>query len=527
MQRAPSSINDSLPGGVDWGEKLARLEEKSGRLEEENRALKQRIAWFERQLFGRKSEKRLIEHPDQLDLGQMLCADQAPGSQTQPTEEIRYIRRKSKQRDEGCLSEQGLRFDERVPVEVIELSAPALQGPDADDYQIIDYKITRRLAQRPGSYVVLEYRRPVLKHRPSATLAEVPAPSAVFDNSLADVSLLVGLLVDKFLYHLPLYRQHQRLADAGIQLSRTTLTYYTQRAIELLCPIYDAQWQHILQSRVLAMDETTIKAGQAGKGKLKAGWYWPVYGQDDEVCFSYSDSRGSAHIEAQLGDFAGVLLSDGYSAYDAYAKKHAQVTLAQCWAHTRRYFERALDADAAADAALEQIGALYAIEDEIRDKGLEGRAKLDYRSRHALPRVEAFFEWCRTQRQRLDLVNSSPLAKALVYVDNHLDQLRVYLSDPDVPIDTNHVERALRAIPMGRKNWLFCWTEVGAKHVGIIQSLLVTCRLQGVDPYTYLVDVLQRISLHPARDIEQLTPRRWKELFAANPLRSDLAGLGQ
>jgi hypothetical protein len=104
---------------------------------------------------------------------------------------------------------------------------------------------------------------------------------------------------------------------------------------------------------------------------------------------------------------------------------------------------------------------------------------------------------------------------------------RVYLGDPDVPIDTNHLERALRVIPMGRKAWLFCWTEVGAQHVGIIQSLLTTCRLQGVDPYTYLVDVLQRVSLHPARQVEDLTPRRWKELFAAQPLRSDLYGLGQ
>jgi hypothetical protein len=122
----------------------------------------------------------------------------------------------------------------------------------------------------------------------------------------------------------------------------------------------------------------------------------------------------------------------------------------------------------------------------------------------------------------MDLVNSAPLAKALRYAGNHEAQLRVYLSDPDVAIDTNHLERALRVIPMGRKNWLFCWSEVGAEQVGIIQSLLSTCRLHQVDPYAYLVDVLQRIALHPARDVEQLTPRCWKTLYASNPLRSDL-----
>ena len=105
--------------------------------------------------------------------------------------------------------------------------------------------------------------------------------------------------------------------------------------------------------------------------------------------------------------------------------------------------------------------------------------------------------------------------------------LKIFLADPDVPIDTNHLERALRVIPMGRCNWLFNWTEVGARHVGVIQSLLVTCRLHGIDPYTYLVDALQRVSLHPARDAEDLTPRRWKTLFADNPMKSDLAELGK
>ena len=490
-------------------------------LQEQVQSLKAQLDWFKRQLFGRKSEKRLIDNPGQLGLADVL--GKAPAAAPGPaTKEITYTRRKGKQRGDDCVTDAGLRFDERVPIEVIELSAPQLLGPDADRYEIIDHKVTRRLAQRPGSYVVLEYRRPVIRPRGSATLMEVPAPSAIFEGSLADVSLLAGLLVDKFVYHLPLYRQHQRLADAGITLSRATLTHYVQRSIDLLRPIYDAQWRHVLQSKVLAMDETPIKAGKAGKGKLKTTWYWPVYGEDDEICFTWSTSRGSGHVKAQLGGFAGTLLSDGYVAYDTYAKSRPEVTQAQCWAHTRRYFERAQDSDPAAQEALELIGALYQVEAQIRDQQLEGKAKLDYRSRHAHPATEAFFAWVHAQRQRIDLVNSALLAKALAYADNHRAQLRVYLGEPDVPIDTNHLERALRVIPMGRKNWLFNWTEIGAQHVGIVQSLLTTCRLHGVDPYTYLVDVLQRISLHPARDVEALTPRRWKSLFVDNPLRSDL-----
>ena len=505
---------------------VAQLRAENADLRQQIAALSQQLAWFQRQLFGQKSERRLIDNPDQLGL-EALLGDAAPPAIAVPTQAIHYTRRVPKARDAACVTDEGLRFTAEVPVEVIELPAPQLAGPDAEQYEVIDHKVTRRLAQRPGSYVVLEYRRPVVKHKPSATLTEVPAPRAVFENSLADVSVLAGLLVDKFVYHLPLYRQHQRLADAGITLSRTTLTSYVQRAIDLLAPIANAQHAHILQSNVLAMDETPIKAGRDGPGKLKPTWYWPLYGDADELSFTWSASRGSAHVKAQLKDFAGTLLTDGYAAYDAFAQDKPEITQANCWAHCRRYFERAIGDDPAAQQALELIGALYAVEQAIRDRKLAGAAKLEHRSRHALPVVEAFFGWCYAQRQRVDLVTSAPFAKALVYADRRQAELRVYLGDPDVPIDTNHLERALRVIPMGRKNWLFCWTEVGARHVGIIQSLLTTCRLQGVDPYTYLVDVLQRVSLHPARQVEDLTPRRWKDLFATTPLRSDLHGLGQ
>lgn len=127
------------------------------------------------------------------------------------------------------------------------------------------------------------------------------------------------------------------------------------------------------------------------------------------------------------------------------------------------------------------------------------------------------------QRQRPELLPSNPLAKALAYVFERQTQMRVFLSNPDVPIDTNHLERALRVIPMGRKNYLFCWSELGAEQLGILQSLMVTCRIQGINPYTYLVDVLQRVGIHPAKDVLDLVPRVWKTKFADNPLKSDLS----
>jgi len=162
---------------------------------------------------------------------------------------------------------------------------------------------------------------------------------------------------------------------------------------------------------------------------------------------------------------------------------------------------------------------LYDNERHIRKHKLSGRDKFAWRTEHSEPVVKTFWRWCDTQCQRHDLLPSNPLTKALNYAMARTEALQVFLSDPDVPIDTNHVERALRALPMGRKNWMFCWTEIGAERVGVIQSLLTTCRLQGIEPYTYLVDVLQRVGQHPAKAVADLTPRMWKGRFADQPLK--------
>ena len=381
-----------------------------------------------------------------------------------------------------------------------------------------------RLAQQPGSHIVLKYVRPVVKRKDTLAIVTAAAPGQVLERTAADVSFLAGMLVDKFRYHLPLYRQHQRLGDHGIVVSRSSLNTWASRAIDLLEPIFEAQNANVLQSRVLAMDETSIKAGRKAKGKMRTGWFWPVYGDGDEIVFHFAPSREHRHVRSFLGEFCGTLLTDGYEGYAAYARaRPGQVIHAQCWSHTRRGFERAKESEPEAVAeALALIGAMYRHEQQIRDDTLIGAAKREYRTAHIRPVVEAFWKWCRTSCERTDLLPKSPLAKALHYALERRLGLEVFLDDPQVAIDTNHLERSLRPIPMGKRNWLFTSTEVGARRVGIIQSLLVTCRLHGVDPYTYLVDVLQRISEHPAKRVRELTPRRWKSLFAHHPLPSAL-----
>jgi transposase len=402
----------------------------------------------------------------------------------------------------------------------------------ADQYELVSEKISYRIAQRPGSHVVLKYVRPVVKVLATQQLHTAPAPEGVIRGSRADVSFIAGLMMDKFAWHLPLHRQHQRLSAAGFKLSRPWLTQLMQDGSELLRPIYEAQLQSIRDSRVKAMDETGIKAGvdpggktRGGAGKMHAGYFWPIYGEHDEICFAYSDSRRHEVVEQQLGlspPQDAVLLSDGYAAYSAYTQK-AGVRHAQCWSHTRRKFFEAQQAEPElAGQAMAIMAQLYGIEQNMRQSQLSAKARGEHRLMHSKPVVEQFFAWVDARFEAQGLLPSNPLTQALAYARERRSALQVFLTDADVPIDTNHVERALRVIPMGRKNWNFCWTELGAEHVGIVQSLITTCRLHNIDPNTYLVDVLQRVAILPNARIAELTPRVWKTLYASNPLRSDL-----
>jgi len=508
---------------TQWVELIKGKDATIAQLQQQLTTVLRQVEWFKRQLFGSKSE-RLIGEPDPSQLPLAAFVDSPTTPAAAPTRTVPAHTRRSALRDFAADGDSGLFFDEsKVPVQTIVLPAPEIAALTPDQYTVIGEKISYRLAQRPGSYQVLKYVRPLIKIGDAAPRC-APAPAGVLEGSRADVSFLAGLLVDKFVWHLPLYRQHQRLEQGGIKVSRPWLTQLSQQIIALLEPIHDAQLDSIRSSRVIAMDETPIKAG-AAKGKMKQGYFWPVYGEQAEVCFPYYANRGHDNVRKALGTTlrdGAVLLSDGYAAYARYAEQLG-ATHAQCWAHTRRKFFEAQDVDPdGARAALEHIAALYAVEQDIRDKKLTGEDKLKHRFEHSRPKVAAFFDWVEAQFRRQSLLPSNPFTRALAYARERRVGLEVFLADPDVPVDTNHLERALRAIPMGRKAWLFCWTELGAEQVGIAQSLLVTCRLHGIDPYTYLVDVLQRVGQHPATRVAELTPRLWKERFAAEPLRSDM-----
>ena len=278
-------------------------------------ALEQQLDWFRRQIFGKKSE-RFAPAPDPT---QMYLGELAALPTTAAVEKRREIAAHTRRAASGNRSDAGESlpfFDEsRVPMETIRASNPEVAGLSEDQYEVIGEKVSHRLAQRPGSYVVLKYVRPVIKRRDTQVLSCPPAPVGVIEGSRADVSFIAGMIIDKFVYHQPLHRQHLHLGNCGIEVSRAWLTQVTQKAVALMEPVFDAQFESVRASRVKAMDETPIKAGRAGPGKMKTGYFWPVYGELDEICFLFYPSRSGRHVQEALGlapPAGAVLQTDGY-----------------------------------------------------------------------------------------------------------------------------------------------------------------------------------------------------------------------
>jgi len=511
IKSAHSVINKNLSVINELALSNHKLQEDNYKLIDKNQELQQQVDWFTRQLFGERSEKT-IHDTDLGPMEQLWLGGEVPEQmQAAPSTTIKeHVRKRcGKQALVDNCGESGLRFDSSVPVEEIPCPPAEIAGLKPEEYEVIDTKVTERLCQR-SSYYVKRYLRTVVKLKASKEIVNQAAPEAVFERSYADATLLAGILVDKFQYYMPLYRQHQRMAQSGIKIARANLTSWTHRTAALFAPIYSAVLVSALASEVLALDESPMKAGQEKKGKLHRGYMWVLYGDKDEAVFLYSDTRAMSAIEPHLKNFCGKLITDGYTVYGKLCTKYEEIEHALCWAHARREFFEAKDYEPdRSNKALKLIRKLYDVEDEIRELKLEGIKKQQYRALNARSTVDAFFEWLKEEQKNNSLLPSNKFQKAAAYALNREEGLRLYLSDPDVPIDTNHLERQIRPIPLGRKNWLFCWTEVGAHAVAIIQTLISCCKLHGVNPFEYFVDVLSRIDSHPAARVDELTPRNW------------------
>ena len=497
---------------------------KTEKLEKRVYLLEYHLRYLLNCTHGASSEKRALlndESSDQilLELDVLELPEEPPEKTVTVAAHEKKLRRKPT--PVGDETSRGLKFDERTLHIEIEVEDPQLDGLGEEDLALISENRHDTIISLP-THAVVTYICRTTKNKLTGKLSTPKVPDKVFDRCYADVSFLAGLCVDKYAHHLPAYRQHQRLNSCGITLGRKNLTSYIHRVAEVLELIWDAQNSSILQSEVLSADETPTPAGQRN-GKMKNGFYWAFHGDRNEVSFLYSPNRSQQFLMNFTEGFEGTLLSDGYAAYEKFAEKTGGVLWAGCWAHARRKFIEAEGQEPAKAAKIIALfQKLYEIEKRARGKPKQ-RKKL--REKESFPIVNTLFKFLIEEYKTTIALDKSPYMKALKYALEREAGLRIFLENPEVPIDNNHTERAIRPTAIGRKNWMFHFTEDGARKGAILYSLIWTCKLQGVDPRVYLIDVLQRIQTWPAAEVDQLTPRLWKENFGDSPMTSVVSRL--
>ena len=362
----------------------------------------------------------------------------------------------------------------------------------------------------PGRYQVIRHVRPKFSCAGCQKIVQAAAPSRPIARGLAGPGFLAHVLVSKYADHLPLYRQSQIYAREGLELDRSTLADWVGGASELLEPLVDALGRYVLAAQKLHGDDTPVPVLCPGRGSTKQGRLW-TYVRDDRpagsgeppaVWFRYSPDRKGERPKAHLASFVGVLQADAYAGFDRLYGERIQE--AACWAHARRKFYEihvALASPIAAEA-LDRIGRLYKIEAEIRGKPAEER-RAERKAREG-PQLKSLHEWL--QATVTTLSRKSQLALAIRYALSHWVALTRYLDDGRLEIDNNAAERALRAVALGRKNWLFAGSDDGGERAAAIYSLLGTAKLNGIEPEGYLRYVLERIADHPINRIEELLP---------------------
>ena len=352
-------------------------------------------------------------------------------------------------------------------------------------------------------------------------VTQAPAPSHLIMGGLPTEATIAHVLVSKYADHLPLYRQSQILARAGVDLHRAVLADWVGKAAFHLKPVVDRLAEHLKRSGKLFMDETTAPVLDPGRGKTKTGYLWalarddrPWGGEDPPgVVYFYAPGRAGENAETFLTGFDGILQIDGYQGYNRLSKPTRKggdpIRVAHCWAHARRKLKEVFDRDGSEIAAegLRRIAEIYTVEADIR--GISPGQRLSARQTRSAPLVAAFGEWLQAQRRKISA--KSRLGEKLTYIHNHWDGLQTFLADGRVEIDNNRVENLIRPITLNRKNALFAGHDEGGIAWGRIASLIETCKINGVEPFAYLKATLTAIANgHPQSSIDDLLPWNFK-----------------
>lgn len=521
LVKCVSEIANQLPTDIEalYALVTATRAERDSAIAERDHALTEldRLRHLLRQLqraqFGRRSEKL---DPNQLalaleDIEQAIAKSEADDDRKNRAAANK--RADERRTNRGALPTHLPRVD--VTIEPEDTNCPCCRAP----MHVIGEETSERLDVVPAQFRVIVTHRPKYTCRACAEgVVQAPAPERLIKGGLPTEAMVASVLVAKYAWHLPLYRQAQMLFAQGLNIQRAVLAFWVGYAAAELMPIYVRLRELILGSGKIAVDETVVPVLDPGRGRTKKGYFWAI-ARDDRawsgpdppaVAYTYAPGRGAVHGLKLLERYRGVVQCDGYAAYKTIAGTPCgeTITLAFCWAHLRRhFFDIAKGGNAPiASEALERIAALYVIEKTIRGSSAEARRAV--RQEESKPLVVALEAWFKQQLARVS--GKATIAGAIRYAVHHWEGLTRFLDDGRIELDTNIVERSIRPLVLTRKNSLFAGHDLGAEHWACIASLIETCKLHGVDPQAYFTDVLTKlVNLWPASRLDELMPWAW------------------
>ena len=496
-------------------EVVSAAAQRDAELNAENDKLRLLIQRYLRHRFGPRSEQL---DADQLQLGlEDLEQESAASESAQDGGEVlgdQRQRASQPNRNRGGLPAHLPRIE--VVIDVESKQCPCCGGR----LHAIGEDVSEMLDIIPAQLRVKVTRRPKYACRScESAIVQASAPERPIDGGMATEALIAHVVVSKFLDHLPLYRQSQILARQGIALDRSTLSSWVGRACWWLKPLYDLIVKTVLSSDSLLADDTTLPVLDPGRGRTKTGRLW-CYAVDERpwggsaapaVAYIYSADRKAEHPACHLAAFRGTLQVDGYSGFKSLAEDRPDgaIRLAFCWAHVRRRFYeiQAANGSPVATEVLKRIAALYKIESEIRGRPAETRQAI--RQERSRPLVDELHAWLQQQLNRVS--GKSAIAEAIRYALNHWQGLIVFLDDGRVELDTNAVERAIRPVALNRKNTLFAGSDSGACHWATMMTLIQTAKVNGIEPLSYLTDILQRIvsGRTKSHELQSMLPWNW------------------
>lgn len=479
--------------------------------------LNQSIAWLRRRIWGQSSEKHhSVDDPNQLtiDFGELKITPEEEAAYKKAQEELNayHERRKAEAAKRHAKNRPSRNpLPENLRRERIDVYP---EGYNEQDWKLLPDSFNEMkvvLHRKPAEYFVAEYilHKAVRRDDIERTIKSAATPRTPVAKSYAGSTVLANLMVGKYVDSLPFYRQIEMMKRLGMNIPPATVSGWFTDVADLLRPFYFRIRDMVMESDYIQADETTVPIVDDEKHRTVKGYLWQVVSVMQKVLFFHYD-KGSRSKDVALGLFAhysGALQTDGYAVYDYYEGKDGVLCL-NCWAHTRRCFDRALNNDKArAEFAIRQIGLLYEIERKADEENMSFDERKELRLRLAPPILQSFESWLLNEAPKV--LPKSPIGKAIHYTLQHYDRLCRYIVDGRYRIDTNLVENGQRPVALSRKNYLFCKNHDAAEDAAVMYTMMGCCKLAGVnveDWLTYFLDHVHEYDTDYSKDLADFLP---------------------